>query len=763
MRSLELVYSDATDNWFSALPLGNGFIGAMVFGGTQKEKISMNLDSLWSGDGHYKGKYVSANTWDTIKNSIVNSELLSAKKSIEDEVLCDWTECFLPAGNILFDFDNVNKINDYKRTLSLNDAMVFISFKSDGITYEREMFTSMAENVFAIKLSAKKDNKLIPFDFSISMDSQLNYECNVSNNEIIINGKAPSYCAPNYFDTENPIKYEDGKGIKYNMVIRVLSNSVTVNENNKSLSVNSDGECFIYFSGNTNFIEGDNYIEKTRLDIYNSISINYTQLKERHIKKYRQYFYAFDFTLNSIDKYNDTKKLLCGFNGEDNYLYELMFHYSRYLMIASSSNGSECSTLQGIWNKDIRAPWSSNYTVNINTQMNYWFVESVGLGECHNALFKLIERTYKTGQVTAKDMYNSDGWVSHHNIDIWGHSTPVGLGSSDDNPCSYSMWQMSSGWLCRHLWEHYLYTLDKDFLKNFAYPIISSAVGFYINNLKNVDVFLGLIPSTSPENVFVLEDGNKYAISYFTTMETSILKELFNYYIKMCNLIDVKEDYRVHDVLKKLPDFKISEKGYLQEWYFDYKESDDKHRHVSHLYGLYPSNIIKEDEHELIKACKKTLKRRGDCGTGWSMMWKACLYARLKDGEKCKLLLDKQLCYTNEERVLMSGGGTYCNLFCAHPPFQIDANFGFAAAVVEMLVQSHNNKLEFLPALPYSWATGKVENIILRGGYRASFSWNDRKITILKIVSKFNKKVNIKYNGREETVYFDENMTFSIL
>lgn len=469
--------------------------------------------------------------------------------------------------------------------------------------------------------------------------------------------------------------------------------------------------------------------------------LEYEKLKASHIEQYQNFFNRMELLLN---------------DSKENHMAEMMFHYARYLMICSSKPGTQCANLQGIWNHSMRAPWSSNYTVNINTEMNYWMAERCNLSECHEPLFELIERTAQNGEKTAREVYGLPGWVSHHNIDIWGHSSPVGYYGQDDNPCSYSMWPMSSGWLCRHLWEHYCYTLDTEFLRNRAYPIVENAVRFYLAYLMPYRGYLVTCPSTSPENQFVASDGTHHSVSVASTMDISILKELFENYLKMCRILKIDGlTGEVKDVLAKLPPFQIGEKGQLQEWFFDYPEAEEHHRHVSHLYGLYPAQIIDREDKDLREACQKSLDLRGDEGTGWCMAWKACLWARLNDGEHALKLLKNQLRYTTEENISCVGGGIYPNMLCAHPPFQIDGNFGFAAAMIEMLIQSKGNEVTLLPALPKEWNTGKVTGVQIQGGFTVDFEWEKMKIKNICIRAKYNSELLLNYNGKTERIHFE--------
>ena len=511
-----------------------------------------------------------------------------------------------------------------------------------------------------------------------------------------------------------------------------------IRQKDNTLLVTADGDVYIYLSGITDFQAQDSYLSRKKQMLEQICDLSYQQLKEAHKKAYAAYFDRMDLTLDS---------------GIQNDLITKMFHYARYLMISSSKPGTQCANLQGIWNHDLRAPWSSNYTVNINTEMNYWMAEKANLSDCHEPLFDLIERTASRGKKTAKEVYHLDGWVSHHNVDIWGHSSPVGYFGQDENPCTYSMWPMSSGWLCSHLWEHYRYTLDREFLKEKAFPLIRGAVEFYLGYLVPYDGYFVTAPSTSPENTFTASDHSVHSVTFGSTMDCSILKELLGNYLKACEILGITNlTDEVKAALKKLPPFKIGKEGQLQEWYLDYPEVDVHHRHVSQLYGLYPGNLIHREDKELLAACRVALDRRGDEGTGWCMAWKACLWARLGDGERALKLLKNQLRVTKEENCSLVGGGTYPNMLCAHPPFQIDGNFGFAAAVLEMLVQYQDDRIFFLPALPKEWKDGKISGLRAPGGITIDFVWKDRCITECSLRSQTDMVRTLLYNGTEKKV-----------
>lgn len=437
----------------------------------------------------------------------------------------------------------------------------------------------------------------------ISLESEIRHEKIKScEDTVILFGRAPSYVAPPYYDCPEPVVYEDGKGIRFTLAVKAVAPGGSIKCCDGKLLIEGEQDIFVYFTGNTDFGRNADapQLEKECMEVLKDP--DYEQLKKRHLGEYRKYFNRMELSLN------DTR---------ENRLAEMMFHYARYLMICSSRPGSQCANFQGIWNNRMRAPWSSNYTVNINTEMNYWMAERCNLGECQEPLFDLICRTAEDGKETAREIYGLSGWVSHHNLDIWGHSGPVGYFGQDKDPCSYSMWPMSSGWLCRHLWEHYCYTEDLDFLRDRAYPVIEGAVKFYLRFLFPYGGYYVTGPSTSPENRFCGEDGKSHSVGMASTMDISILKELFGYYLKICNILGIEgETADVKRVLSKLPPFKTGSFGQIREWFLDYPETEIHHRHVSHLYGLYPGSLITETTPELLEACRVALERRGDEGTG---------------------------------------------------------------------------------------------------------------------------------------------------
>ena len=746
MDRLALIFDKPAEAWNEALPLGNGTMGAMSYGRFQNERIELNLDSLWSGNGRNKENPNKNVDWDLFRKHIFAGDYQGAENYCKENVLGDWTESYLPAGtlsiNVKEPIQNGNSF--YRRELCLTNATEKIEFCQDDLIYQREFFVSMSEPVMAIHYHTSPNCNL---EMSITLESEIKHKSAFfAENGIILEGQAPIYVAPPYYSCEVPVVYEEGQGIRFAIGLYVQTNGGNVYQQADKLFINTPNDVYIYVSGVTDFKQKELFFSKRNCMMENIQHIQYEKQKKAHMDVYANYFDRMHLDINYTP---------------DNELALKMFHYARYLMICSSVPGSQCTNLQGIWNHHMRAPWSSNYTVNINTEMNYWMAEKANLSDCHMPLLELIERTSKKGEKTAQDVYHLAGWVSHHNLDIWGHSSPVGQFGQDENPCTYSMWPMSSGWLCCHLWEHYCYTLDEAFLKKKAFPIIQGAVEFYLGYLVPYKGYYVTAPSTSPENTFLAPDMTTHGVTFASTMDISILRELFGLYLKACEILGV-EDFTnaVKNVLQKLPPYKIGKEGQLQEWFYDYPEADINHRHISHLFGLYPGNQIHKENEPLIEACRTSLERRGYKGTGWCMAWKACLWAKLGDGNHALTLLKNQLRLTREEACSLVGGGIYPNMLCAHPPFQIDGNFGFAAAVLEMLVQYEEQKIVFLPALPDEWKDGMAEGVKAPGNITLNFKWKEKRVTEINLKSPIDAKLVILYNGMEEEIVLNAGSSY---
>lgn len=754
-----LYYNRPATKWNEALPLGNGKLGAMLLGGIDVARIDFNLDTLWSGEGRNKSNPSDKKDWNAIRTAILEEDYKAAEKSLQENILGDWSEAYLPLATLTLGRRKERfgeDLEEYSRVLDLTQSLYKETYIEEGISYEQEAFCSIEDKVFVLKLKASKTILNLKLKLKSPLKGIVEGE---TQHTLILTGHAPTYVAPNYYHCEDPVVYKEGKGIAYAMGLRVQTTGLVHIEEDTIHIVDAD-EIVLISTATSDFEQeiGYNPASVVAEQLENISHMPYETLRERHIEAYQHYFNAMQLELGEAKTDRTTDERLRLFEEEgckDTALITLLFNYGRYLMISSSMPGTLAANLQGIWNSEVRPPWSSNYTLNINTQMNYWPVETTNLSECHIPLIDLIKKLSKTGQKAAKELYGLDGWVSHHNTDPWGMATPVGHYEQNCPPVCYAFWPMSSGWLCRHLWEHYIFNQDEVFLKEEAFPIIKGAVRFYLGYLVPYNDYYVTIPSTSPENTFKDAKGYTYAATIASTMDIAILKELFETYEKICILLDEKDELleEIKVVKEKLPPYLIGKHGQLQEWLMDFEESDQHHRHVSHLYGLYPGDQITPDHTpELAKACEVTLERRGDAGTGWSLAWKINLWARLKKGERALDCIKKQLTYIGMDGINMGGGGTYANLLCAHPPFQIDGNFGFTSGVCELLMQSHTDVIELLPALPKDWSHGRVKGLKARGGYTLDFKWQNHKVVQVTVRSLKEGSCTLRINGELHTL-----------
>ena len=771
---MKLYYDHPAENWHESLPLGNGRIGAMVYGGTKKEILALNEDTLWSGYPEKTQKKLPEGYLEKVRELTEKREYQKAMEYLEECFSSsEDVQMYVPFGNVYMEMlDGTEEISDYHRELCLDTAEVRITYKNQGALVEKSCIVSQPAQVLVYKIRSEKA-------FSLKLYVEGGYARESCCTDGILKtkgqcpGRVPFTVGEGGSEKAVPVFPEEPEkqGMCYEGWGKIVTDG-KVNEAGNAVIVENAEEVTLYYGIRSSFagfdrhpvIEGRCPEELLKAD-FDCTGKSYEALRTEHLKEYQKYYKRVSFSLGEKDEYaeKDLRQRLTDFQDhpEDVGLNALLFQYGRYLLIAASRPGTQAANLQGIWNHHMRAPWSSNYTVNINTEMNYWMAEKANLSDCHMPLLELIERTSKKGEKTAQDVYHLAGWVSHHNLDIWGHSSPVGQFGQDENPCTYSMWPMSSGWLCCHLWEHYCYTLDEAFLKKKAFPIIQGAVEFYLGYLVPYKGYYVTAPSTSPENTFLAPDMTTHSVTFASTMDISILRELFGLYLKACEILGV-EDFTnaVKNVLQKLPPYKIGKEGQLQEWFYDYPEADINHRHISHLFGLYPGNQIHKENEPLIEACRTSLERRGDKGTGWCMAWKACLWAKLGDGNHALTLLKNQLRLTREEACSLVGGGIYPNMLCAHPPFQIDGNFGFAAAVLEMLVQYEEQKIVFLPALPDEWKDGMAEGVKAPGNITLNFKWKEKRVTEINLKSPIDAKLVILYNGMEEEIVLNAGSSY---
>ena len=728
--------------WEEAFPLGNGHLGAMVYGGVEREVIQFNHDTFWSGHLHKETSPSNMEALAEVKRLILEGKAYDAQMYAKEHVQGRDSECYLPIGFLsIRNLETGGKCESYQRTLSLNTAEINISYERKSSfmkercpVYERQAFLSYPHHVFAMKIkSSMKSIRL-----NLSLENDLAVQIEVQGNTIYMRGEAPTHMIN--MDRRAPYMfYEEGeKSIKFEMAVRILSREGDLSVVNNTLMLEDSDEVVILATADTSFVdfqsEPDKAMDcKSILDRAESVGFEF--LYQEHVKDYQSLFNRMTLELfgeeqPKIKELSTDKRLENIRNSEkDIDMTELLFHYGRYLMITSSREGSEPTNLFGIWSGVFRQRWNGNYTTNINLEMNYWPAEVVNLAECHEPMLRMTEEMSISGEKVAREVYGCRGFCVHHNTDVWRNAHSVEYGGG------VKLWAMAGAWFVRHLWEHYLYQPDEAYLREKVYPITRKAAEFLLDEMTEVEKGIwGTVPSTSPENLYYDAVGNKCALTVASTMDMSIVKEVFGNILKMSEILHHTDELveKIKELMPNLHPFKIATDGALLEWYHEVEDVDPGHRHISHMYGLYPGELINDSTPELLEACRKSLEKRlahGGGITGWSSSWLICLYARMRDGDMCGEMLEK-----------MKKQLIYDNLMDCHPPFQIDGNFGLVAGVAEMLLQSHQGKLIILPAICEKWKKGSFCGLRARGGYEVSAVWEDGYITWLQI-TKLGKTV----------------------
>ena len=760
----KLWYNKPATAWTEALPVGNGRLGAMVFGKVNEELIQLNESSLWSGGPVQQHINPESPQYLQKTRDALMREDYEAAIEYTKKMQGLFTESYLPLGDLVIQQQlKDTSATEYYRDLDIANAVTTTKFMADGTRFSRQVFASAPDQVIIVRITADKPGKI---NVLVNSKSILRYTTTaVGNNALVMKGKAPAHVDPNYQNKQRePVVYEDTascRGMRYEVIVKAKHTDGKIAADNSGLHISDATEVVLYLSAATSFNGFDKCPDKEGKDehqladnyLTKALKKPYAQLLAAHTKDYKKYYNRVSLTLTDTVKAlnitlpSNERLIAYTKGGYDPGIETMYFNYGRYLLISSSRPGGIPANLQGIWNKELRAPWSSNFTININTQMNYWPAEVANLSEMHAPLFQLIKELSITGKPTAKEFYGLNGWVAHHNSDIWATSNPVG--EKGEGTPRWANWIQGGNWLCQHLWEHYAFTGDKNFLRNTAYPLMKGAATFCTGWLiEDKNGYLVAAPSVSPENVFLYAPGKESDVSVATTMDMSIIWDLFTNCIEASQVLNMDKDFR--DLLiekkKKLFPLQIGKKGNLQEWNKDWDDVEVHHRHVSHLFGLHPGRQISPVKTpEFAAAAKKTLEIRGDDGTGWSKAWKINFWARLLDGNHAYSLLRQLLQATSETGYnYAGGGGTYPNFFDAHPPFQIDGNFGGIAGMCEMLLQSHLNEIHLLPALTDAWNEGSVNGLKARGNFELSMKWKNHMLTKAVVKSLVGGKCNIR-------------------